>query len=197
MTAAYVIVTVVAAVVTAYAATVDFVGVDWVLANMARLGVPEAWLLPLGALKAAGALGLVVGIGVPAIGVAAAVGLVLFFVGAIATVVRARWYAHWYPAMFLLLAAGTLALRVASLLADADRAGQVQLPGGNGPTTTSSPDRSTNGSGSPSLNSSSARSPLSTRRGSAKLTTPWGSMRTTSAPTRSHTRSSASSDDHP
>jgi DoxX-like protein len=66
------------------------------------------------ALKAAGALGLLVGIRVPLIGTAAAVVLVLFFVGAIAVVISVRWYSHLpWPATYLLLAIGSLALRLA------------------------------------------------------------------------------------
>jgi hypothetical protein len=73
-------------------------------------------LFPLGALKAAGALGLLVGIAIPLIGVAASAGLVLFFVGAIFSAMRARWYAHIpYPATFLLLAVGSLFTRLATL----------------------------------------------------------------------------------
>jgi DoxX-like family len=84
---AYVIVTLVAAALNGYAAYVDFVRADWVLANMTRYGVPHSWLYPLGALKAAGALGLLIGIGVPPIGVSASLGLVVYFIGAIVTVV--------------------------------------------------------------------------------------------------------------
>ncbi len=65
--------------------------------------------------KAAGAVGLFVGIGVPPIGVAAGVGLVLFFVGAISVVIRARWYSHLlWPVTYLLLTIGSLALRLAA-----------------------------------------------------------------------------------
>lgn len=114
MDTAYLVLTAVAAVANGYAAAVDFTRPGWILANMDTLGVPHAWLPTLGALKAAGALGLLVGIAVPPIGIAAAGGLVLFFVGAIVTAVRARWYTHWYPAPFLLLAVAALALRMAS-----------------------------------------------------------------------------------
>jgi hypothetical protein len=56
----------------------------------------------------------VAGIAVPAVGVAAAAGLLLYFVGAVGTVVRSRWYSHLpFPALFLLLAGGCLALRLA------------------------------------------------------------------------------------
>jgi hypothetical protein len=116
MFTAYVVVTILAAAANIYAATVDFTRAEWVVANITRLGLPNSWLFPLGALKAAGALGLLVGIGVPPMGVAASAGLILFFVGAIITALRARWYAHLpYPAVWLVLAIGSLVLRLASL----------------------------------------------------------------------------------
>jgi hypothetical protein len=112
---AYLIVTILAAGATTYAATVDFLRSEWILVNMTRYGVPHERLSALGALKAAGALGLLVGIGVPLIGIAASVGLILYFVGAIVTVIRARVYSHIpFPVVFLLLAAGSLVLGLAS-----------------------------------------------------------------------------------
>ena len=80
MFTAYIAVALLAAAANGYAATLDFLRHQKVLASMARLGLPERWLPLLGILKAAGALGLLVGIGVPVIGTAAAAGLVLFFV---------------------------------------------------------------------------------------------------------------------
>jgi hypothetical protein len=68
----------------------------------------------LGALKAAGALGLLVDIGMPLIGTAAAIGLVLFFVGAIVTHLRARDYSFGLAVVFLGLAMTALALRLAA-----------------------------------------------------------------------------------
>jgi DoxX-like family len=65
MFTAYVVVTVVAAAVTTFAAANDFIRPRWLLANMTNAGVPRSWLVPLGALKAAGALGLLAGLGVP------------------------------------------------------------------------------------------------------------------------------------
>lgn len=114
MDTAYVCITVLTAVLTAYAAAGDFLQTDFVVSSMTRLGVLRSWLVPLGAAKAAGALGLLVGFVVPVVGAAAAVGLILFFVGAILTVIRARWWAHYYPAVFLTLAAASLALRLAT-----------------------------------------------------------------------------------
>ena len=68
----------------------------------------------LAALQTAGAAGLLLGIlGVPAIGIAAAGGLVLFYLGAVITHLRAG--AHRSipsPALFLALAVATLAVTV-------------------------------------------------------------------------------------
>jgi hypothetical protein len=75
---------------------------------MSKLGVADSWLTPLGILKAAGALGLLAGIGIPWIGTAAAVGLALFFVGALVTYFRARDYSLGFPLMFLMLAVAAL-----------------------------------------------------------------------------------------
>ena len=114
MQTAFVIVTVLAAAALTFSATADFLRYQKVLASMARAHVPESWLPKLGAIKGAGAIGLLVGLGIPAIGVAAAVGVVLFFVGAIITHVRAGWYSFGFPAVYLLLGIGSLLLGLAS-----------------------------------------------------------------------------------
>lgn len=111
----YVIVTALAAAANTYAAVVDFRRAPWVLDNMTKYGVAHSLLFPLGAAKALGAAGLVAGIGLPFIGIAAAVGLAVYFLGAIVTVVRSRWYSHIpFPAAYLLLAAASLSLRLSS-----------------------------------------------------------------------------------
>jgi hypothetical protein len=52
--------------------------------------------------KAAGAAGLLIGLFVPVIGVMAGIGLVLYFAGAVITVVRARWFSHVpYPLLYM------------------------------------------------------------------------------------------------
>jgi hypothetical protein len=114
MFTAYVVVTVLTAAANMYAATADVTRPEWLVANMARARVPPSWLLPLAALKAAGALGVLVGIGVPPLGIAASAGLVMFFIGALITHFRARYWDIAFPVAFLLLAAGSLVLRVAS-----------------------------------------------------------------------------------
>jgi hypothetical protein len=107
---AYIAVTVLAAVANAFSATLDFVRYKQVLVNMARAGVSESWLTTVGVLKTAGAVGLLVGFSVPLIGTAAAIGLVLFFVAAIITHLRARDYTFGLAIVFLLLAVATLSL---------------------------------------------------------------------------------------
>src|SRR5438309_7127710 len=91
MNTTFIVVTVTTAVVTAAIAVADLIPARFVLANSAEVGVPRSWLPALGAVKLAGAAGLIVGlVGLRALGIAAAVGLVLFFVGAVITHLRAR-----------------------------------------------------------------------------------------------------------
>jgi hypothetical protein len=111
---AYVIVTLLAAAANILSAALDFIRYKQILINMARVGVPQSWITILGILKAAGAIGLLIGIGVPLIGTAAAIGLVLFFVGAIITHLRARDYSFGLAVVFLLLAVAALVLRLAT-----------------------------------------------------------------------------------
>jgi len=109
---AYIVVTLLAAAANIFSATLDFIRYKQVLINMAKAGVSESWITVLGILKAAGAMGLLVGIGVPLIGTAAAIGLILFFVGAIITHLRAQDYSFGLAIVFLLLAVAALVLRL-------------------------------------------------------------------------------------
>ena len=114
MHAAYVVVTLLAVVANVAIAIADLRRARFVLANSASVGVPESWLVPLGLVKAAGAAGLLLGLlGVPLIGTVAGAGLVLFFVGAVLTHLRARNYALGFPGAFLALAAGAFVLSLA------------------------------------------------------------------------------------
>src|SRR5260370_17756344 len=109
---AYVVVTLLTAAANIFSATLDFIRYKPILINMAKTGVPESWITMLGVVKTAGAIGLLVGIGVPLIGTAAAIGLVQFFFGAIMTHLRARDYSFGLAIVFLLLAVVALALRM-------------------------------------------------------------------------------------
>jgi hypothetical protein len=84
MLISYVVVTLLTAAFNAYAAYLDFTHAEWIVANMSRYGVPRSWLFSLGALKAVGAAGLLIGFAVPVIGNVASVGLVVYFIGAVA-----------------------------------------------------------------------------------------------------------------
>ncbi|WP_371482517.1 DoxX family protein [Kitasatospora sp. NBC_00315] len=99
----------------AFSAVLDFARYQPILVNMTRAGVPHTWLPVLGALKGAGAVGLLAGlIGVPVVGTAAATGIVLFFVGAILTHLRpAGDDAYGLALGFLLPAVAVLALGLA------------------------------------------------------------------------------------
>ncbi len=88
--------------------------------GMVKVGVPQSWLtFPIGVAKTAGAIGLLLGfLGVPLIGVAAACGLVLFFVCAVYTHLLARDYTPQFGLAngFLLLSAAALVLGLARLI---------------------------------------------------------------------------------
>ncbi|ORB73583.1 DoxX family protein [Mycobacterium scrofulaceum] len=112
MNAAYLVITLITASITAGIAVADLIPAGFVLANSAEVGVPRSWLPALGAVKLAGAAGLIVGlVGPPAVGIAAAAGLVLFFVGAVVTHLRAHvLYNIAFPGAYLCLSAASLAL---------------------------------------------------------------------------------------
>jgi hypothetical protein len=113
MFTAYVIVILLAIAADAFSGVAALVHFKPIIPGMAKAGVPKSWLtFPIGTLKTAGALGLLLGlIGVPLIGTAAAIGLVLFFDCAIYTHLLARDYSPQFG-----LAIGFLLLNVAALV---------------------------------------------------------------------------------
>ena len=115
MSIALVVVTVTTIVANAAVALAGLLRAPFVLANNAEVGVPESWLPWLATLKGAGAAGLLLGLlGVHWIGVAAAVGLVLFFTGALIAHLRAGvYYNLYFPGTFWLFAAASLGFAVA------------------------------------------------------------------------------------
>jgi DoxX-like family len=120
MCTAYVVVTLLAIAANTFSGVAALVHFKPILPGMVKAGVPESWLtFPIGTLKTAGAVGLLLGvIGVPLIGTAAAVGLILFFVCAIYTHLRAGDYSAQFG-----LAIGFLLLAVAALVLDLATAG--------------------------------------------------------------------------
>jgi hypothetical protein len=112
---AYVVVSVITLTANAWAAAADFTRAKFVLANSAELNLPESWVTPLGVLKAAGVAGLLLGlVGVQLVGIAAAIGLVLFFMGAVGAHIRTRVFHNIaIPTGYLALAVATLVLSLA------------------------------------------------------------------------------------
>ncbi|MEU7556340.1 DoxX family protein [Streptomyces sp. NPDC044571] len=105
------VITIVAAVMVGFSAVSVFLRTKWVVEPLADYGVPQDWWNWLGAAKAAGAAGLLVGFFVPVIGLIAAVCTVLYFTGAVITVIRARSYAHVpFPMIYAAPVVAALAL---------------------------------------------------------------------------------------
>ncbi|WP_150251546.1 DoxX family protein [Nocardiopsis deserti] len=94
MSTAHIVLTLIGAALAAFSAGSVFLRAPWVVQPLTEYGVPRSWWPWLGAAKAAGAAGLLAGLFVPVVGVLAGIGLVLYFTGAVVTVVRARSYAH-------------------------------------------------------------------------------------------------------
>lgn len=108
----YVVVVVLAALATSVAAALNFVGAASVKATADRLRVSRAWMIPFGMLLAAGAVGLVSGFALPILGEAAAIGLVLYFVCALAAHARAHDRNIGGAVSFLVLAVAALIAEV-------------------------------------------------------------------------------------
>ncbi len=113
MSTAYLVVTLLAIAANLFSGVAALLHWRPILPGMVKAGVPESWLIfPIGTLKTAGAIGLLLGlVGLPLIGSAAAMGLILFFVCALYTHVRASDYSPQFG-----LAIGFLTLAVAALV---------------------------------------------------------------------------------
>ncbi|GHH95797.1 DoxX family protein [Streptomyces capillispiralis] len=87
-----------------------------ITAGMRQIGVQESWFAGLAALEIAGALGLVAGIFYRPLGIAAGIGVVLYFVGAIITHLRAKDTKGLpAPTVMLLLGVTPLLLGIATV----------------------------------------------------------------------------------
>ena len=105
------VVTAVAAFMAGFSGASVLARAKFVVEPLAAYGVPEPVWNVLGVLKLGGAVGLVVGFWVPVVGTLAAIGLVLYFAGAVATVVRARAYGHVaFPLVYMAHAVAALGL---------------------------------------------------------------------------------------
>jgi membrane-bound ClpP family serine protease len=113
MFAAYVTLTVVAAVFTGTAAVTYLIGHDYPKTQADMKRVPRSWVPVLGALLAAGSAGLLAGFAVPLVGTLAAAGLVLYFIGAFVAHLRVGSRQLVGPAVFFSTVAATLVVNVA------------------------------------------------------------------------------------
>lgn len=85
-----------------------------VVASYRRVGVPENWLNALAVVLLVGAAGLIVGLWWPPAGVAAAIGLVCYFLLAVAAHIRAKDARNLLtPLVYLALATAALVLHLA------------------------------------------------------------------------------------
>lgn len=111
---AYVVVSIMLALGLTFSAASNFARIERLVEGMAQAGVPVSWLSLLGWIKTFAAIGLLVGIFVPVVGLAAALGVIVFFLGAIVVHIRARAYSLWLVGMFLTLGISTFWLGLAS-----------------------------------------------------------------------------------
>lgn len=112
MFTAYLIVTIITIVMNAAIAAADLVRTPMVLATSAEVGLSSKWIPVLGSLKLAAVVGLLLGfLDFSLIGSAAAVGLVLLYIGAVLAHLRAKvFYNIAFPGIFLTFSIATLVL---------------------------------------------------------------------------------------
>jgi hypothetical protein len=109
----YVVITLLAALANGYAASLNFVHAESVKVVADRVHVSQTWMIPLGALLALGAGGLLIGLVLPVLGIAAAIGLVLYFICALSAHIRARDRGVGGAVSFLVLALAALIADIA------------------------------------------------------------------------------------
>jgi hypothetical protein len=115
MSIAYVVAAILLSAVLLGSARAKLTRDEKVTAGLTKAQVPISWFNPLAVTEIAGALGLLIGIGWRPLGIAAAIGVVLYFVGAVLAHVRAKDYAGApVPGIILLVAVATLVFALAS-----------------------------------------------------------------------------------
>lgn len=84
--------------------------IRYIAADLARLGVSPKLCRMLGPIKLTGAVGLIIGLWIPALGFAAALGVALYFIGAVSAHARAKdtWW-RYLAAIGLFLFAAVVA----------------------------------------------------------------------------------------
>jgi len=117
MTTAFVVVTVLFALMTAFSALMKIRHDPKVVKSIHEtVGVPMTFFPHLAACEIAGALGLIIGIWFPPLGVTAGSGLVIYFIGAIVSHLRVGDFEGIGAAAFMFgLSVASVALRVATM----------------------------------------------------------------------------------
>jgi hypothetical protein len=105
----YIVVSALTAMASGFAAALNFRGADSVRVTADRLRISQRWMVPFGILLALGAAGLLLGMAVPLIGAAAAIGLTLYFICAVGAHLRVHDRRIGGAVFFLLLAVAALA----------------------------------------------------------------------------------------
>jgi hypothetical protein len=114
MSVASAVVSIVLAAMLIASAVMKFIKQKQVVAGITGLGVPLNWFPFLGAAELAGAVGLIAGLAVAPLGLAAATGVIVYFIGAVVTHLRAGDRAIASPLLPGVLAVAVVALRIAS-----------------------------------------------------------------------------------
>ena len=82
--------------------------------SLGNCEVPLSWHPRLAAAEVAGAVGMVIGLWVPALGIVAAIGVVLYFIGAVIAHVRVHDTDVAAPLVLMVLAAVVIVLRIST-----------------------------------------------------------------------------------
>lgn len=112
---AYLIVSIVLALMLVASAWAKLTRDDRVTTGITGLGVSLRWFPYLAACEVAGAAGLLIGMAFAPLGIVAAIGVILYFVGALFFHLRAHDKAVVPPLLLLALAVVALLLRLVSL----------------------------------------------------------------------------------
>ena len=110
----YIIASAVLALLLTFSAWAKLTRNEQVVTVMTGIGVPLRWFPYLATCEIAGAVGLLAGIAVPALGIAAAIGVILYFIGALYFHLRAHDKAIAPPSVILIIAVAALVLRIAA-----------------------------------------------------------------------------------
>jgi hypothetical protein len=86
-----------------------------IIESFTRLGVPLSWLPRLAAAELAGTVGLLIGLKVAPLGIAAGIGLIAYFVGAVLTHVRANDKDVAPPLVLAFVSLAAVVLRIATM----------------------------------------------------------------------------------